>query len=686
MATTSARAEHPVRAEAFRLRRSHVVHLVGAVGPVTAFAAILILSRADAWSLAAADQVPVDASVAFSCSIMGAVVVRGGRAAGARQVGWVLLVGGTASGLAGLTCAYAITATDETWLVSLAVQLQSMVWVPGFVPLLALVPLLYPDGLLPGRDWRAAALASLVGLTLLTFGVGLYPEPLDGRLTLGKPLTSESAAQVLTAAGALLLVPAIVAGLVALGLRLRRAEGLARKQVLVLLLAAATLLGVTLLQGRLPTPTGPLLQAAAVALLPVAIGVAVTRHRLYDLDRALRRALVGLSLAICVAGAYLTALQLFQALMPGAGRASTALAAGAVGLAVHPLAVRLTRGVDRLYYGDRADPQAVASRLAARLTESGLDVGLVPAVVCETVVESLRLGSAELVVEVDGRESTVARAAGPERPQSRGAARRFELLHRGHRVGWLVVEPRDGEAEVDRRDVEILTMLADQAAPAVASVRLHDRLQQSREALVLAREEERRRLRRDLHDGVGAALAGVRLQLESAQELVTDETADRLLANATAGVVQAVQDVRRVTDDLRPAVIDELGLVEALTVLADRVRTPSLDVRVAIADLPPLPAAVEVCCYRITAEALANVVRHAGASAVSVSVEVRDGTLALEVRDDGRGIGGADGGTAGSGLGLASMRRRAEEIGGSCTITDDAGTRVEVLLPLGGGA
>jgi two-component system NarL family sensor kinase len=229
--------------------------------------------------------------------------------------------------------------------------------------------------------------------------------------------------------------------------------------------------------------------------------------------------------------------------------------------------------------------------------------------------------------------------------------------------------------------------VAGQVAPAVASARLYGELRRSREGLVAAREEERRRLRRDLHDGVGAALSGVLLQVESARELVGDPTAQRLLDAAAAGVAEAVRDVRHVTDDLRPPALDDLGLPASLAALAERAGTPDRQVSTRIVEPPALPAAIEVACYRITAEALANVTKHSGASSVSVSLHV-DAALrepVLEVVDDGRGLPGAVGDR---GLGLGSMRRRAEEVGGRCSIEragPGGGTRVRAEFPLEGG-
>jgi signal transduction histidine kinase len=361
--------------------------------------------------------------------------------------------------------------------------------------------------------------------------------------------------------------------------------------------------------------------------------------------------------------------------VPGRTALSGALAAGITGVLVQPLAARLTRGVDRLFYGERTDPYAVTARLSARLSE-GVDVADVPEVVCRTVVESLRLPFASVLLDVEGTTRPVAEVGAPE-----GPPQSFPMRHRGEVVGRLLVTPRAGERAVDVRDAELLATLAGQAAPAVAALQLHGRLQQSREALVAAREEERRRLRRDLHDGLGAALAGVRLQLESARDLVDDPVAGRLLDAAGAGVAHAVGDVRSITDDLRPPALDELGLAPALAALADRLRTPDLDVVVEAGALPPLPAAVEVACFRITAEALANAVKHARAATVRVRVDARADRLVLEVRDDGTGVPDRPGGR---GLGLASMRQRAEEVGGTFALdSSPAGTTVRALLPVG---
>jgi two-component system NarL family sensor kinase len=208
-------------------------------------------------------------------------------------------------------------------------------------------------------------------------------------------------------------------------------------------------------------------------------------------------------------------------------------------------------------------------------------------------------------------------------------------------------------------------------------------LQRSREGLISAREEERRRLRRDLHDGVGPQLAALMLELETAGDLVSDNPgASALMAKLSKQAREIVSDVRHSVHALRPPALDELGLVEALREGAIQYGTAGLRVSVENPEqLSQLPAAVEVACYRIAQEALANVVRHAQASTCSIRIRLDEEAraLSLEVEDDGRGIRDDDR----AGVGMISMRERTEELGGRCTVKSLSGngTLVKALLP-----
>jgi signal transduction histidine kinase len=215
-------------------------------------------------------------------------------------------------------------------------------------------------------------------------------------------------------------------------------------------------------------------------------------------------------------------------------------------------------------------------------------------------------------------------------------------------------------------------------------VRLTTDLQRSRERLVASREEERRRLRRDLHDGLGAQLAGLNVQAGTLRRLIPRDpaAADELAAELRDELRAAIADIRRLVYDLRPPALDDLGLVAALDRLAGRYGSEGGRPRVVVEaaeDLPPLPAAVEVAVYRIAQEALTNVVRHARAKECVVRLAVNE-DVALGISDDGVGIPG--GRTAG--VGLSSMRERAAELGGSCVVgsVPEGGTRVLVRLPL----
>ncbi len=650
---------------------------VAVLAALACLGAAALLTSARAWGLPAAASAPVDLAVGLAYPLMGALVVVQGR--GSRRIGLLMIGAGAAAAGAAVTAALALSAEEVTAGARVAAQVSSALWVPGFLPLLTLLPLSYPDGLLPGRAWRLVRAAAIAGIVLFTLGIALYPEAVVGQVRLSKPVVSASLAQALMPVAVPLVLVGVAGGLLSLVLRLRRSSGLARRQVVVLLAAAAVLVLDVALQGALPEPVDVLSQTVAVALVPVAIGVAVTRHRLYDLDLAVCRALAGLALAVCLAAVYLTAFGVLRAVLADRTAVAGGLAAALTGLLVLPLGTRLSRAVDRLFYGDRADRYGVLAAFSATLRER-LDVAEVPQAVCDAIVSSLRLGSAELVLS-SGRTASAGVAAGPPVPVA--------LRHRGVELGTLTVTPRPGERVLDDRDAELVAALADSAAPAMAALQLADSLQQAREHLVAAREEERRRVRRDLHDGVGAALAGVRLQMDSARDLVEDPLAGKLLDAAAEGLAEAVGDLRSVTDDLRPPALDDLGLAASLAGMADRLRTPVLDVDVRVDPLPALPAAVDVACYRIAAEAMANAARHSGARRLVVRVRVADRTLVLTVRDDGCGIpdgisGRIPGPIPGRGLGLASMRQRTEEIGGRFGLSAASpGTVVTAALPLG---
>jgi signal transduction histidine kinase len=257
-------------------------------------------------------------------------------------------------------------------------------------------------------------------------------------------------------------------------------------------------------------------------------------------------------------------------------------------------------------------------------------------------------------------------------------------VDQGEQIGELIVAPRAPGEPFSRADRDLLAGLAHEAGRAARSVRLIAEVERSRRHLVSGREEERRRLRRDLHDGLGPAVAGARLKVEAARSLVgrRPDDAAALLDELDVDLAGLLEAVRRISRGLRPPALDELGLMPALRSQASRFTVDrGLELRVeGPAELPPLPAAVEAAAYWIALEAVTNVSRHSSASHCLVRIRLGDG-LEVEVEDDGVGIRP---GTP-RGVGLTAMRERAAEVGGTCQVEprpEAGGTRVVAHLPL----
>jgi signal transduction histidine kinase len=432
------------------------------------------------------------------------------------------------------------------------------------------------------------------------------------------------------------------------------------------------------------TPVAEVLLLGAVTFIPVAIGIAILKYRLFDIDLLINRTLVYTVLTVVLVGAYVSVVAAARVLLQGHAAAGVSVAATAlVAVLFAPVRSWLQRRADRLLYGDRHDPHAALSRLGRRLEATGQPEALLPSLV-ETVAESLRLPY--VAVRVNTGED----AATPTVEHGRlvGEPLRLPLVHQGAQVGELLLGPRtpgEGFSTADRR---VLAELAAQAAVAVHAVQLTAALQQARTRLVTAREEERRRLRRDLHDGLGPTLAGVVLGLDTAGNLLDGQPpaaqAAALLERLRDQTQGAIAGIRRLVYGLRPPTLDDLGLIPALQTQATALGQASGGMMVSVeadGDLATLPAAVEVAAYRITLEAVTNAARHADARHCQVRL-CHDGALTVEVRDDGVGL--RPGWHAG--VGLTSMRERAVELGGTLHVepADGGGTVVTASLPMGG--
>jgi signal transduction histidine kinase len=281
------------------------------------------------------------------------------------------------------------------------------------------------------------------------------------------------------------------------------------------------------------------------------------------------------------------------------------------------------------------------------------------------------------VTIVDARGRTVA-GDGDGRPRTGEVE--LSLLAYGHPVGALRYQPP--VSPLRTRDRRLLDVLAGHLGGLLHAHELTNDLQRALERVVVAREEERRRLRRDLHDGVGPALAGNLLRLDLiADTLDGNSTASVELATLREELRATVLEVRRVVEGLRPPVLDELGLPGALAEATQRLTAGGpLTVDLQVGELPHLPAAIEVAAFRIVTEAITNTARHSGASACRVNLDVVDGLLRITIDDDGRGIDGRP--PLSGGHGLQTMRERAEELRGQLRVSSASGTTIVAELPL----
>ncbi|HEU0116111.1 MAG TPA: histidine kinase, partial [Thermomicrobiales bacterium] len=511
---------------------------------------------------------------------------------------------------------------------------QSWSFFPGLGLALIYAPLLFPHGRPLGPRWRVVAWTGAAGIVLTTAVFAFEPGPLDDGIG-GFPnpygIFPDPLATLFAVVGFALTFGSAVAAATSMSLRLRRARGGEREQLKWIAFAAAILAlafacHLTLQFSGLADRVEwyGVLWGAALCGLPIAAGIAIFRRGLFDIDVIIGRTLVYAALTAIVVGAYIAIVAGAGALLRQRGGFVLPLAATAVvAVAFQPLRERLQRGVNRLLYGDRDDPYAVLSRLGQRLESALAPDDILPAIV-QTMTDALRLPYAAIVLPGAGGEP----AAAAGHPVD--GAIRLPLHYQAEPVGELVVAPRGTGEAFGPADRRLLADLARQIGIAAHAVRLTADLQRSRQRIVTAREEERRRLRRDLHDGLGAQLAALSMQAGALRIAIAGDpaAAQEQAAELRTELRAAVADIRRLVHGLRPPALDEFGLVGALRERTGRFWTgaaplggdatadhPAPAVRLLAPNaLPPLPAAIEVAVYRIVEEALSNVGKHARAT------------------------------------------------------------------------
>ena len=640
--TSPTRAGRPLRVLAAALGVFVLLEVVAA--------AVLCVVIGWSWAEALEAFVVTNAAVGLSFGICGAILAW---YRPHNPIGWLFAAGGVAQSTAAFAAPLLFLlhqAAASIALQRLVITIFSWSWPWSIGLFLPLALLLFPDGRPLSRGWRWVVIAVIITSPLFALEVGAAPDAPPGYPTGYLTIPLYDRLQPLWTLTELRGIASLVLALVALFVRYRRGSEAQRRQLLWLLLAL--LVAIVAAAPWAFVSGTPVAVLFTIPLIPVAVTVAIIRHQLLDIRLAISRLLAWmlLSLAVVVAyGALVAVLDRFISAQVGRSAIATVLLV----LLAAPLLPRLQRLVERAVYGDRSNPARVVSRIGEQLATP--DAGLLGVVAA--IREALRLPY--VAVEHEGK---ILAADGEPAPTLHS----WPLTYGGRPVGNLQCGLRRGERRMSDADARALAMLAAPVAAALHATLLTNELQASRERIIATQEQERHRLRRELHDGLGPTLTGIAFGADAAANLIdTDpEQANDLLATLRRDTRVALADVRRLVDDLRPRALDELGLVAALQQRADqlawRADGESVDVRLDVpTDMPPLPAAVEVATYRVATEALTNVVRHSKATKALVRVSVGD-RLEVSITDDG-----PPNGRWSPGVGLTAMRERVTELGGA---------------------
>jgi signal transduction histidine kinase len=485
-------------------------------------------------------------------------------------------------------------------------------------------------------------------------------------------------------------------GLVSLGVRYRRSDSDVRQQIkwfgvgVVILLVAITVGGITSPTAQSWTAPIPVVaEVVGFSALPICIGVAVLKYRLYDIDLLISRALIYGSLAVLITAVYVGIAVGVGTLVGSGGKPNLALsivATAIVALGFQPVRERVQRIANRLVYGQRATPYEVLSEFSGRVAET-----YSAEVVLPRMAQVLQEGTAAESATVWLRSIAELRAAAtfpdrtaeyPSLPMSDGVlpeivdtTRAVEVRHQGELLGALSVTKRRGEALTPIEE-KLVDDLARQAGLVLKNVGLSadlqarlDELRASRQRLVHAQDLERRRLERNLHDGAQQHLVALKVKLGLAEMLVARDPAKAAatLEQLKGDADEALETLRDLARGIYPPLLADKGLVVALESQARKATVP---VRVEATGVVRYTQDVEATVYFCVLEALQNVQKYAGASEATVRLSDKDGTLVFEVADDGAGF---DVATAPKGAGLTHKSDRVDARGWDTSLRYVAG-------------
>jgi signal transduction histidine kinase len=568
--------------------------------------------------------------------------------------------------------------------------LGDMIWVPLFVLPITLVILYFPSGSLISPNWRIAVWASLLGM-IFTMLSAFHSEPnliWESSESIGVGAQDRILERLMIVSAAL-VISGVLGGLASIVVKFRRSKGVERMQIKWLVYGGL----VTLMSWGIQSAIGSLLlkypnliyandlmSQFSAFIIPLACSIAIIRHRLWDIDIVVNRTLVYGGLSALIIAAYVLIVGGLGLLFQTKNNVFSGLvAAGVIAVLIQPLRVRMQQSVNKMLFGERDDPAKVLTRLAHQ-SEKAVNSSAALADLARSIAKLLKIPYVEIRIRRDRVQKARLATWGKPASQVKYIAIRFQ----GERIGDLVVAVRGPKDKFTEGEEDLLATIAASTATTIRAIQLSDELKNSRQRIISAREEERRRIRRDLHDGLGPQLASQVLGLEAVAQLMEKdpEKAQSLLDSLKTQSKDAILDVRRLVYDLRPPALDDLGLAGALRQSASRYESGQLRFTIDIPEkLPELPAAVETAVFRIAQEAMTNVVRHSGASQGQVRLLREDDYLTVEIQDNGKGLAAKHK----AGVGLQAMKERSAELNGDFAFqaVPTGGTLVRAKLPMG---
>jgi signal transduction histidine kinase len=631
------------------------------------------------------------------CSVGGLIAARHP----GNRIGWLLVAIAVTASFLDIPRLYAGQAIygHRGWPAALELYwLNQVIWILVFAELLVLLPLWFPTGRLLSRRWGLViALDAIPVLIVVAASFDpLATDPLHNPFGI-RALTGFSNA-LNGAVFSIVMLATYVLAISSLVVRYRRGGEQERQQLKWLLVGVGLLLVSLATTLLIPALQNTPIIALAAALLPIAIGIAVLRYRLYDIDLIINKALVYGGIAAVITVVYILVVINIGALVGGSQRLWLSLLTTAIiALAFQPLRDRAQRLANRLVYGRRATPYEALSQFSEHLSETFSHED-----VLDRMARVLAQGTGAQRSEVwvrAGERLVLASSSPPEAEPSAPLAMQNGSLppmerdivvpvsHAGELLGALAVDKKRGES-LNTVEQKLVANLAGQAGLVLKNVGLNrellarlDDLRASRQRLVTAQDEERRRIERNLHDGAQQHLVALKMKVGLAEGLAEPESKARvILAQLKHDADEAIDNLRELARGIYPPLLASEGLGAALQSQARRLTVP---VELDVANIPRQPREVEGAVYFCCLEALQNVTKYAEASSVRVRVWKQDSTLAFQVQDDGKGF---DPATASRSSGLQNMRDRLEALDGSLIVRSapTSGTTIEGRLPIRG--